>query len=343
MTRRRQHRIRARGRHSDLSGATPLLCTLASVLFGKGISLGAPALIAVLAVTAGVAYQGPPSAAVAAAQPGAAKAKKKKKGKKRRVIASDTGATDSPLGFWSAIECADASRQELLSGGGDPHRKANGVPQGNDSFRRLRVLDGDDWWGERCELGENDRDSSTTFYHPDRRRITSFSVRLPSGFQLGVYTWQAIMQMKQTAPAANSGGTPVLELDAYGGRWRLRQSLSTGPAEDSRELWSAPARMDTWTRFSLDIRYSPNSQTGFIVVKADINGDLDYRDPGERSRKMRTYTLKVETEGDDGDGISQGQAIPSHLRAGIYHDSDIHCPPPVGCPVDIDNIQIVRP
>jgi Polysaccharide lyase len=259
-----------------------------------------------------------------------------------RVVASDTG-TDSPLSFWKAIDCQEESRQQILSGGADPHPTATGAPQGDDSFRRLTVLDGDDFFGERCELGENARPARNTFYRPGKRRITKLSVRLPSNFPLGLDTWQAVMQMKQTGPADNSGGTPVLELDAYGGRWRLRQSLSTRSAEDSRELWSRPAAHGVWTRFSFDIRYSASNRKGYIRIKVDLNGDLDYKDTGERSKRIRTYTLKVETRGSGGDGLGAGNTIPSHLRAGIYHDSDYECPPPDGCSVDLDNVQVVRP
>jgi hypothetical protein len=258
-------------------------------------------------------------------------------------VGSDTGAVLSPLPFWNAIDCEDASREQLLTGGGDPHPTATGAPQGNDSFRRLRVLDGDDIWGERCELGEDARKARNTFYREGRRRITAISVRLPSGFPLGVYTWQAIMQMKQTGPSANSSGTPVLELDAWGGRWRLRQSLSTRYASDSRQIWSAPAQMGSWTRFAFDIRYSRHRRKGYIRIRADLNGDLDYRDAKERSKRIRTYTLKTEIPGGGHDGIHPGASIPSHLRAGIYHDSGISCGAPAGCAVDIDNVQVMRP
>ncbi len=75
----------------------------------------------------------------------------------------------------------------------------------------------------------------------------------------------------------------------------------------------------------------------------DLNGDGDFADPSELSRGMRTYTLKVQMPGPDLEGIKPGRPIPSHLRAGIYHDPDIACPAPIGCPVDIDNVQVVRP
>jgi hypothetical protein len=59
---------------------------------------------------------------------------------------------------------------------------------------------------------------------------------------------------------------------------------------------------------------------------------------------MRTYTLKREIRGGGRDGIAPGKSIPSHLRAGLYHDEGYSCPESSGgCSVDVDNVQVVRP
>ena len=133
----------------------------------------------------------------------------------------------------------------------------------------------------------------------------------------------------------------MLELDAWGDRWRLRQSKSPRTAEDSRQLWSAPAQLDTWTRFAFDIRYSQKRKRGRITVYADLDGDGGFSGAGERSATMKTYTLKREIRGGYKDGIKPGKSIPSHLRAGIYHDDALDCGG--GCSVDIDNVQVIRP
>jgi hypothetical protein len=260
-----------------------------------------------------------------------------------RIVFSDTAQSTNPLPLWGHIDCAEDSRAQLISAGGDPHPTINGLAQGNDAFRRLTVLDGDDFFGERCELGQNDRRGPTAFYRAGRRLITQISVRLTAGYPLQVDTWQVVMQMKQAGPANNSGGTPVIELDAFHGRWRLRQSASPAASSGSRQLWSVPATIGSWTRFSLDVRYSARSSRGSIRVGVDLNGDGDFADGGERSRRIHTYTLKRETPGGTADHLRAGRSIPSHLRAGIYHDSAIACPPPGGCAVDIDNIQVLRP
>lgn len=271
-------------------------------------------------------------------------AKRGQKAQAGAPFASDTAADPSPVGFWGEVECVNDGRHQLISSGGDRHPTITGAPQGNDSFRRLSVVDGDDYWGERCELGDDNSKGRTTVYREGTRWITQMSARLPAdAFPFALNTWQVVMQMKQAAPAANSGGTPVLSLDAYDGRWRFRQSLSPRQAGDSRELWSAPAAAGSWTRFSFDIRYSRKSSRGAVNVSADLNGDGDFLDNGESSGTIRTYTLKVETQGGSRDGVKPGQSIASHLRTGIYHDDSIDCPPPEGCYIDLDNVQVLRP
>jgi hypothetical protein len=259
------------------------------------------------------------------------------------VLDSDTAAGPDWLPFWGSAYCANDQRVQQITSGGDPHPTVTGAPQGDTGFRRLSLFDGDDSFGERCELGIDNRKGPTALYKQGRHLVTAISFRLPLGFPLGVDTWQLLLQMEQTAPASNSGGTPVIELDAYGGRWRLRQSLSRRSAGDSRELWSAPATIGLWTRFTFDVRYSASKRKGYIRLGVDLNGDSDVSDPGELSPGFHTYTLKVETPGGDHDRIRAGRTLSSHLSVGLYHDSSIACPLPVGCSVDVDNMQVLRP
>jgi hypothetical protein len=207
----------------------------------------------------------------------------------------------------------------------------------------MSVQDGDDVYGERCELGANDRDQGpTVFYREGTRSATYISVRLPPSYPLSEYTWQNVMQMKQTQAADNGGGTPVLSLKAEDGEWLLFHS-DPGPTEVDEPLWSTPARKGIWTRFAFDVVYSQDPSSGSVTVYADLNADGDFDDEGERSPAFETNTLKTETGGTNEDGIEEGEPIPSHLRAGIYHDPEVDCPGPRGCSVDIDNVQVLAP
>jgi hypothetical protein len=266
------------------------------------------------------------------------------------LIATDTARTANPEPGWGSIDCASHRRQRRVRGGGDRHRTATGVRQGNRSYRRIKVLDGDNVSGERCELGNNEHRfgadgarGTFTLFSSGERRLTFASFRLPRRFPLQTDGFQTVLQMKQTQPAANGGGTPVVELQALRGRWRLAQSDSSGPSSGARQIWSTPARKDRWTRFAFDVTYSNDPMLGSIQVYVDKNGDGDARDAGERSHTTQTYTLKTEIPGTSLDGILAGQAIPSHLRIGLYHDPRIRCPRPLGCQVDVDNVQVVDP
>lgn len=255
-----------------------------------------------------------------------------------RVIASDTGANPDPERFSGTLQCAERARYTHVMRGGDTHRTAMGRPQGNDAYRRLTVDDGDEFFGERCELGEDDwRHGPTTFYAQGAHLLTYVSERLPDNFPLYTHTWQTVMQMKQTQPSDNGGGAPIIEMEAREGRWWI--------VDYWHALWSFPALRDRWTRFAWDVYYSRVPKQGWIQVSADLNGDHDFEDPGERSPVFHLRTLKTEIEGlnGDGDGIAAGEPIPSHFRAGLYHDPGIHCPMPRGCSVEVDNVQVLAP
>lgn len=264
------------------------------------------------------------------------------------LVREDTAGQADPVPVWGQLDCQTLTRHQhqWIATDGDLHTTGNGRVQTDLSYRRLTVLDTDDVWGERCELGRNEHRSGYTprtfvLYREGQHRVTFMSLRLPGNFPLGATAWQVVAQMKQTQPSANGGGTPVLSLEAYGGRWRLMQSTSSGASSNNRQLWSTPAQTGAWTRFAFDVRYSQDPSVGSVKVYADLNGDGDALDSGEQSPEIDTYTLKSETTGGSStDGIAPGESIPSHLRAGIYHASSIPCPAPLGCSTEIDNVQV---
>ena len=266
-----------------------------------------------------------------------------------RTLASDTAVPGSDAAsIWGHVDCAQPS-QQLASpqSGGDTHLTGAGADQGNTAYRSLTAFDATtndsvapsndpfSYYGERCELGRNESrgggyGSTFMLYREGERRVTFMSYRLPTNFPLNQtanHHYNVVMQMKQTQPATNGGGSPMIELDAFGGQWHLEMGALSSPV-----VWSAPAQINAWTRFAFDVVYSRNSSLGSVTAYADLNGDGSFG-PGESSGTIRGATLKTE---------SDGSSIPSHLRAGVYHDigSDGYsCPS--GCSVEMDNVQVL--
>jgi hypothetical protein len=259
------------------------------------------------------------------------------------LLGSDSSANPNPIPFWGSLDCgvsalrSEPGRQQQLVGEGDPHISPTGVA-GDPFYRQLTVLDGDDFYGERCELGRNDHNTGpTVFYHEGQHRVTYFSERLPANFPIDADAWQTVMQMKQAQPSHDDGSGVALELQVMNNQWVV--------ANDWNTIQTFPAKANTWTRFAWDVYYSQDPSKGWLQVSADLNGDGDFNDPGERGPVIHTATLQTEISGpfNGEDGIPAGDPIPSHLRMGIYHDPSIPCPAPAGCSIDIDNVQVLAP
>lgn len=250
-----------------------------------------------------------------------------------QLIASDTATGSDPIPFWGSIDCADASRYSWLASKGDNHLTAAGELPGR-AYRRLTVEDGDDFYGERCELGENYREGPTAFYREGDHLLTYFSERLPRNFPIDTQAWQTVMQMKQAEPEHDGDAGVALQLQVMDGRWFV--------LDFPHIVWSFPARTGVWTRFAWNVVYSRNPAEGSVQVFADLNDDGDFDDPGERSRVFHGATLATEEPAfAAGDGLTAGGGITSHLRVGIYHDPAISCRPPVECSVDVANVQVL--
>jgi hypothetical protein len=266
-----------------------------------------------------------------------------------RVLRRDTaGAPDPRPGLWGTIDCESSSRYAYHTSGGDPSPTPTGVPQGDDDYRSLTAFDGDQVFGERCELGRNSHtygqntggETAGTFalYREGDHRVTFFSERYPAAFPVGAADWQTVAQIKQAQPADNGGGSPAITLALWGNHLRLMNT--------SNQVWATRApQSGTWIRYALDVVFSPDPAVGSVKVYVDLNGDGDALDQGEQSRRLALATQITETDGPNGfaDGLGPGAPIPNHLRLGIYHHPSIACPGPTGCPMDIDNVQVVAP
>ena len=227
------------------------------------------------------------------------------------------------MSLWGDIDAVSPTRHQWFGSGG---------PDGG-AFRRMTAQDGDLYHGdsERAELGNSNYqtrsngDLKTFFlYREGERRVTSYWMRLPANFPINTGKWQVVMQMKQSEPAENANGTPVIALQATDGKWLLKQSSSSGVSESTRVLWSAPAVVGSWVPVVVDAVYSSDPSKGsFQITIGDVSSPV-----------LRTYNLKKEVS-PPGPGLQVGDSIPSHLRLGIYHDTTLP-----GTHVDIADVQI---
>jgi hypothetical protein len=273
------------------------------------------------------------------------------------VIASDPGTDPDPTNFWGGIECGldpehvVPGRHRLIERGGDPRPPPGTNAPTNRSYRLLRVLDGDDFYGERCELGRNDLylEPNTVFYTEGAHLLTDISLRVPDDFPLETdNAFQGAIQMKQTQPTDVGNDAPPIAMGIYQGRWQLFVSdHPAGDEEAGRVIWSAPAKEKIWTRFVFDVVYSADPERGSLQVNVDTDGDGDFEGPEEISpvfgevEPLATLRAEIPESGgeEDADGFAPGDPVPSHLRVGIYHDPLIDCPAR-GCAIGVDNVAI---
>ena len=249
----------------------------------------------------------------------------------------DSGAAADPAPLWGKVDCETSRRHHRVLAGGDPRPDpADGVI-GATAYRRLTVFDGDDVYGERCELGLNDwREGPTALYREGQRRLTTVTLRLPDSFPLGARRWQTVAQMKQAQPSAGGNGSPMVQLFAYNGHWHL--SVATDHNVRTWTRWRGYARHNRWVRFVFDVVYSRHHRRGVVRLRADLNSDGDFGDRKERAGPYHGTTLKREPGGGGDDGVARGSSIPSHLRVGIYHDPAIKCPD--GCSIHVDSVHV---
>src|SRR5918994_4561938 len=152
------------------------------------------------------------------------------------VVRSDPGIEPTPEDLWGDIQCQVDSRYE---------HHVTGGPDGG-PWRQLTVLDGDDFYGERCELGRNTkrygRSSATdhrgTFYlfRNGHRRIIDWYFKLMPGFPVTTQN-STIFQLKHTCPCDSITSHPEVQLMPKLPKLYLRvRSNDTNPSRWDR--WS---------------------------------------------------------------------------------------------------------
>jgi hypothetical protein len=197
---------------------------------------------------------------------------------------------------WANYSCQSGSRVQEV---------ASPSVQGKHAYK-IELRDGDDSWGERCELGMGNptRNGFPLFHEGDERWI-SFQVYLPDDYPIDADSWNVFFQQKQLG----SMGTPVISMEVQRGRFILMNSNTNGVSNDTEEQWSGPATRNRWVRFTVHTKFSPNDNVGSI----ELFGDLDGEGVKLLMPARHTHTMKQEN----------GTPVPVHARIGMYRDPSI--------------------
>lgn len=198
---------------------------------------------------------------------------------------------------WASWSCQNSSRFAEVASPSIQGRKAY----------KLTVQDGDDSWGERCELGQGnpDRNGFPLFRNGDDVWI-SYSVYLPDGYPINTRDWNVMFQIHQEG----DGGCPALAMHVEEGQWKLFNSSSRRYVFDTVEKWHAPAQLNRWTKFTIHLKNSPDDDKGFVELYSDLGGN------GMQQVMPRTYMHTMTVRSD-------GSAMINHARIGIYRNPRI--------------------
>jgi hypothetical protein len=195
---------------------------------------------------------------------------------------------------WANFSCQDASRVQQV---GAP------AAQGNSAYQ-IEVRDGDNSYGERCELGQgNPTKNGFPLYQEGDERWISFQTYLPDDYPTNLKTWNVIMQLKQL----HAFGTPAVSMEVRDGNFVLMNSDTNHESSGCNWWWEGPATKNRWIKFTLHVKFSPDANVGWI----ELYGDLDGSGVKQLMQRTHMHTMKV-------DGA--GQTVPSHSRIGLYRN-----------------------
>jgi hypothetical protein len=195
---------------------------------------------------------------------------------------------------WANFSCADPGRVKQVS---DP------VAQGGSAYR-VDLHDGDDSFGERCELGMGSpmRAGFPVFKEGDERWI-AYQVYIPAGFPSDGNRYVDITQFKQV----NDLCAPALSLHVENGEMLLFHSADNRSSCGGRPVWRAPVAYGRWIKLLFHVEWSSDPARGSV----ELFGDIDGGGLEELLPRSPMFTMKMDPA---------GNTLPVGARIGIYRD-----------------------
>ena len=228
---------------------------------------------------------------------------------------------------WVSFSCENRSRFSQVEAGAAQGRRAY----------RIEVHDGDDSYGERCELDNGNTSASRLhhqmLFHDGQEAWIAFQTFLPLDFSFAVdgapvsfkNDGGLITQIKQLG----SCGTPALGIVSSRTVFALRNSSAAHCESGSmRSLWQVPMVLGRWVKWVQHIRFSTDPRVGFIATWYDPDGlglrpippTLDF---GHRVVGNRIYTHTQKAPTGHPEPACPADDVCSHARIGIYRDPDV--------------------
>jgi hypothetical protein len=198
---------------------------------------------------------------------------------------------------WANQSCQDGTRVKQVT---------SPVAQGRKAYE-IELRDGDDSYGERCELGQGNptRNGFPLFHEGDERWI-SFQVYLPDDYPIDAPRWNVFFQLKQLGGM----GTPAVSMEVVKGQFVLNNSDNNTVSGATVKKWTGPATRNRWVKFTVHTKFSPDENVGFV----ELFGDLDGQGEKLLMQKANMHTMKRDDAGNPVDG---------QARIGMYRDPAI--------------------
>lgn len=236
---------------------------------------------------------------------------------------------------WADVSCESASRVKQVK---------SPAAQGKRAYR-IRLKEGDDSYGERCEL-EMANTSSRNIDRVGGSRVL---------FQNGTESWIAqqimldrddyafcgtecpldydgglVQQLKQTGSCGTpANGIVTRDLPKVGVVLEHRNSAESDCGNATmKSLWRVPIRRGAWVRILQHVRWSTDPGTGYIAtwingrpVQPSLAGNSKRVTRANDEVRIHTWTLK---QGPGVDRLRQCVSAPcAHLRNGVYRNSTV--------------------